>query len=311
METPLFDGVIPPLTTPFSEDGEVLYSALEENLRHYLEAPLVGFLALGSTGEAIHLLPAERIEVARLVRSCTPGDRDFLVGLASPTLDQARKFIDSVADLSPTAFLVSVPSYYKNRMNRRALRLFFTAVAEHAPAPLLLYNIPQYTGIQLEPELIEDLADHEGIAGMKDSSGSLIYLQSILRRIEGKAFQVVLGSAQLLGPASLLGIRAAILAVACALPDLPIQVLAGEASLSSRRSSLSDLFLASQTLVSRFGIPGLKYAMDLAGLRGGFCRLPLLPLEEEEKAEIRLAIGPLLAEGSALRLATSGPSGRP
>ena len=304
----MFEGIIPPLTTPFSKDGRVLYSALEENLCHYLKTQLAGFLVLGSTGEAIHLKASERIEVARLVRSCVPENRDFLIGVSSPTLDQAREFIDSVGDLSVTAFLVSVPSYYKNRMNQRALRLFFEGIARHAPAPLLLYNIPQYSGIQLEPELVADLASHEGIVGMKDSSGNLIYLQSILREVENKSFQVVLGSAQLLGAASQLGIRGGILAIACALPKMPIQVLAGIAAASERKCSLAHLFIASQTLVARFGIPGLKYAMDLAGLQGGFCRQPLLPLEEAEEAEIRKKIVPLLEVDEETRPVTSGSS---
>ncbi len=307
----MFDGVIPPLTTPFSEEGRVLYSALEKNLGHYLKTQLAGFLVLGSTGEAIHLKLSERVEVARLVRSCVPGDRVFLIGVVSPTLDRAREFIDSVADLSATAFLVSVPSYYKHQMSQRALRLFFEGIAQHAPAPLLLYNIPQYSGIQLEPELVADLANHENIAGMKDSSGNLIYLQSILRRVEGKSFQVVLGSAQLLGAASQLGIRGVILAIACTLPEMPIQVLAGRASASERKRSLANLFIASQTLVARYGIPGLKYSMDLAGLQGGFCRRPLLPLEEAEEAEIRKEIGPLLEVGPPMGYVTSGSSCRP
>ena len=295
----MFDGVIPPLTTPFSEDGRVLYPALEKNLELYADSRLSGVLALGSNGEAVHLTPSERIEVVRLARSCLPLDRVFLIGVSAPTLHQAKHFIDSMSDMQATAFLVGVPSYYKNRMSYKALRLYFESVAEHVPAPMLLYNIPQYSGIELQPELVADLAQHERIAGMKDSSGNLIYLQRVLEQVQGSSFQVVLGSAQLLGPATSLGIRAAILAVACALPELPIRVLLAEGPASRRKEQLADLFQIAQTVTVGFGIPGLKFAMDLAGLRGGACRLPLLPLEEEEKEALRRVVVPLVKAAEA------------
>ena len=296
----MFDGVIPPLTTPFSEEGRVLYPALEKNLEAYADSRLSGVLALGSNGEAVHLTPSEQIEVVRLARSCLPPDRVFLIGVSASTLDQAKHFIDSMSDMQATAFLVGAPSYYKNRMSCKALRLYFESVAEHAPAPVLLYNVPQYSGIELQPEFIAELAQHDRISGMKDSSGNLIYLQRVLEQVQGRSFQVVLGSAQLLGPATSLGIRAAILAVACALPELPIRVLRAEGPASRRREQLADLFRIAQVVTVGFGIPGLKFAMDLAGLRGGACRLPLLPLEEEEKEALRRVVGPLVAAREVL-----------
>ena len=295
----MLDGVIPPLTTPFSEDGRILYAALEKNLEFYAGSRLSGVLALGSNGEAVHLTSPECLEVVRLARSCLPQDRAFLIGVSASTLHQAKLFIDSVSGIQVTAFLVGVPSYYKNRMNYKALRLYFESVAEHAPAPVLLYNVPQYSGIELQPELVADLAQHERIVGMKDSSGNLIYLQRVLERVPEDSFQVILGSAGLLGSATCLGIRAAILAVACVLPELPIRVLLAEGPASRRREQLAELFQIAQAVTAGFGIPGLKFAMDLAGLQGGFCRIPLLPLEEEEKEALRRVVAPLVESSRA------------
>ena len=272
----------------------MLYAALEKNLEFYARSRLSGVLALGSNGEAVHLTPSERIEVVRLARSCLPPDRVFLVGVSASTLDQAKQFIDSVSDVQTTAFLVSAPSYYKNRMSFKALRVYFERVAEHAPVPVLLYNIPQFSGFELQPELIAALAEHDRIAGMKDSSGNLIYLQRVLDQVKGRSFQVILGSAQLLGPATSLGIRAAILAVACALPEMPVRVLLAEGPASRQRQQFADLFQVAEAVTARFGIPGLKFAMDLAGLQGGACRLPLFPLQKEEKAELRRVIVPFV-----------------
>ena len=105
---------------------------------------------------------------------------------------------------------------------------------------------------------------------------------------------MILGSAQLLGPATSLGVRAALLAVACALPEMPVRVLLAEGPASRQRQQFADLFQVAEAVTARFGIPGLKFAMDLAGLQGGACRLPLLPLQKEEKAELRRVIVPFV-----------------
>jgi 4-hydroxy-2-oxoglutarate aldolase len=288
----MFKGIFPPLTVPFAEDGSILWGKVESNLQTYLATRLSGFLVLGSNGEAVHLTDSEKYELVRVVRSCVPEDRSFIVGLTAATLIEAQSFIDGLSGMKIDAFLVSVPSYYKNKMTHTAQATFFNDVADFSNAPILLYNVPQYSGVTLPPLMVKELSTHPNIVGMKESSGNLIYLQQILDTIEGSGFEVLLGSAQILGPAKFLGIEAAIVAVACALPDLPIDVMEGRGG-DARQSQL-DLFRVSLTLTAEHGIAGLKKAMDLAGYWGGFCRAPLLPLEASAGRAIENVIGPFV-----------------
>ena len=148
---------------------------------------------------------------------------------------------------------------------------------------MLLYNIPQFSGIELQPELIAALAEHDRIAGMKDSSGNLIYLQRVLDQVKGRSFQVILGSAQLLGPATSLGIRAAIRPWPVPCPKCLFVFCWQRVQHPGRGQQFADLFQVAEAVTARFGIPGLKFAMDLAGLQGGACRLPLLPCRRKRK----------------------------
>ncbi len=181
-----FQGVIPPVTTPFSSEEEILYEVLEENLGKYLETSAAGFLLLGSNGEAPHLDPAEKMEIVRRSGAIIPADRYFLVGVASPTLVEASDFFKKSEGLRIDAVLVSVPSYYKDRMNEEALHRYFTEVSSRSAFPVMLYNIPQFTDIEIPPELVGRLAAHHNIVGMKDSSGHVGYLERVLELTTGR-----------------------------------------------------------------------------------------------------------------------------
>ncbi len=294
-----FQGTIPPVTTPFGPNGEILDGVLEENLNQYLKTSAAGFLLLGSNGKAPHLSASEKLGIVRRVAAILPPDRYFLVGVSSPTLVAASDFLERIEGLRIDAALISVPSYYKDRMNENALEKYFAEVADRSGFPVLLYNIPLFTGIEIGPELVGRLASHENIVGMKDSSGDVLYLERVLEQTDKEDFQVILGSAGILGHALALGIEAAILAVACVLPELPIRLMQDyKAGMDTERQQ-SQLAQLAKCVTSDHGIPGLKYAMDLLGFQGGQSRLPLMPLDEGQKADIERVFEPLLAETSS------------
>ncbi len=281
-----FEGIIPPVTTPFSEDGEVLYGALARNMERYLKTRLSGFLLLGSNGESVHLNEAERLEVVRQVDSTLPADRRLVVGVSCASLAEASAFVDRLSGFRVDALLVGAPSYYKNRMNLPALVGYFRAVADRSPFPVLLYNVPQYSGLELAPAVVRELAGHPNVVGMKDSSGNISYVQHILESTRGQEFELIMGSAQALGPALCLGVRAAILAVACAAPELPIELLEAHHAGRPIGDLARRLFQVANAVTSLYGVPGLKYAMDKVGYEGGCCRAPLLPLTPAEREDI-------------------------
>ena len=296
-----FQGVIPPITTPFSPQGEILHGVLEGNLAKYLKTSATGFLVLGSNGEAPHLSPSEKLEIVRRSGAIISPERYFLVGVASSSLVEASEFLEKIKELRIDAVLISVPSYYKDRMNEEALHRYFTEIADRSAFPVLLYNIPQFTGLAIGPEVVGKLASHHNVVGMKDSSGNIGYLERVLGQTQKEDFQVILGSAGILGPGLVLGIEAAILAIACVLPELPLRLMKDFRAGIDLGSQQLQLARVARCVTDDHGIPGLKYAMDLLGFEGGQSRLPLLPLDQGQKVDIERAFEPFLVEMSGLR----------
>jgi len=287
----LFEGVVAPITTPFFDDQEVSLDGLQQNLDRYRTTSLAGVLVLGSTGEAAHLSVEERVSVLRTATEVWPEDKKLLVGVSFAALKQSLSFVEKTVPYRSEGFLVSVPSYYKSRMNTRALVEYFVSLANEAPAPLMLYNIPRFSGIELSIPLVAELAQHGNIAGIKDSSGNLIYLQKMLAATAGQNFQVISGSAETFGPALALGIKGGILAVSCAVPEVVMDVMEGfERDSAEFEARQSHLFQISSTVVGKFSVPGVKYAMDLKGFCGGTCRRPLMQLTASEKSEVEAVL---------------------
>lgn len=284
----MFRGVLVPLATPFGEAGELRLDAFCRNLERYLEAPLTGFVVAGTTGEGLHLSADERLELVAACARILPVDRALLAGVPAQSLPEAVEFADRLGDDRLDGLLVTVPSYYRNRMTREALRDYFLALAERVAVPIFLYNIPQLTGIELPVSVVQELAAHPNIAGMKESSGNLIYLQEILGAVAQSDFQLMSGSAETFAFARQLGIEAAILGASCIIPDM----LARHGDRAGRpdadfRAVQADIVRLSSVVVRGLGIAGIKCAMDVRGFEGLHCRRPLGSLTETERARVR------------------------
>jgi len=295
--TRLLRGVIPPLVTPFRDDGAVDLHAFEANLDAYRAAGVDGVLVLGSNGEAVSLETAEKLELIRAARRWS-GTLLAGTGLASTraTLELTRQ----AADLGADAALVLTPYYFRSSMTVEALRRHYETVAEGSPIPVLLYSMPAATGLAVPAELVAALAPHPRIAGMKDSGGDLELMGRLLAA-GGEGFQVACGSAPVFYPALCLGAAAGILAVACCAPRACRELHAawerGDHDAARRwQRRLVPLALA---VTRRFGVPGLKAAMDAAGLRGGAPRAPLLPASAAEREELRALLASLDQEAAA------------
>lgn len=281
------NGILPPLTTPFNQEGRVDFDALAENVARYNETGLAGYVALGSNGEAVHLTQEERTIVITTIKQAASTDLIVVGGVnefsTRAAIDRARAAADAGADF----VLVITPYFYKSRMNGDALRRHFVEVADNSPAPVLIYNVPQNTGVVIEPSVIAELAAHENIAGVKDSAGNFGAIADTIRRAP-EEFTVLSGNAEILYPSLLMGARGAILAVACAAPracvDLYNAVEQGDHArareLQNRIAPLSHIVTAG------LGVAGLKAAMEMAGYTGGEPRAPLAPVSQAEREKI-------------------------
>jgi len=289
MSLPL-EGVFVALTSPFAGNG-VSAEMLRENVGKYNGIDLAGYLVLGSTGESVLLTDAESEELVEAVLEAAKPGRRVLVGTARESTRATVEFTRRAGRGGVAAALVRPPSSYKGKMTREALEAHFLSVAEASPVPVILYNMPQNTGISLEPRLVIDIAPHPNIIGLKESSGSLAFLAEVVREVPPD-FHYFLGSGHVVLPGLEMGAAGAILAVANAAPETCSEIFrlfkAGQRN-EARKLQL-DLVPLNRAVTDTFGIAGLKHAQDLRGLHGGPVRPPLLPLDDRGRHEIEAAM---------------------
>ncbi len=279
-------GVYAALTTPFVGD-EISTAKMRDNVARYNRTDLAGYLVLGSTGESVFLTDAESEVLVEAVLDAAGPAKHVLVGTARESTRETIAFTNRVARKGLAAALVRPPSYFKSRMTHEALLRHFRAVADASRLPVLVYNMPQNTGISLEPRLIVELAGHPNIIGLKESSGSLAFVGEVVREVPER-FHYFLGSGHVVYPGLEMGACGAILAVADAAPEMSAAIFALHAAGKkdeARRLQL-DLIPLNKAVMDIHGIPGLKYAQDLRGYYGGPARPPLLPLDESGKRDV-------------------------
>jgi 4-hydroxy-2-oxoglutarate aldolase len=269
------NGVMPPITTPF-ENGDVALGRLRENFAKWNKTGLSGYLVLGSNGESVYLSEKEKLSVLEVSREAIPASMAMLVGTGLESTQETIRFTNQAAQLGGDYALVVTPSYYKGAMKPQILYEHFIAVAEASEIGILIYNVPKFTGINMEPELVARLSGHPNIVGVKDSSGNIGQLSEIVHLSE-EGFAVFVGSAPVLFPALCVGAVGGILAAANVAPQefSQIQHLYEKGRLDKARELQRFLTPLSKGVTVAYGIGGLKVAMDYAGYFGGEPRPPL------------------------------------
>ncbi|MGC1403265.1 MAG: dihydrodipicolinate synthase family protein [Thermodesulfobacteriota bacterium] len=280
-------GIMPPITTPFNGDG-IAYDKLKENFGKWNQTGLSGYLVLGSNGETVYLSEAEKIKVIEVSREAIPKEKILLVGTGMESTAETIRFTNEAGRLGADMALVVTPHYFKGSMKPQVLYDHFMAVAEASRIPILVYNVPQFTGVNMEPSLVAKLSQHSNIIGAKDSSGNIDQLGQIVHQSD-KDFGVFVGSAPVLFPALCVGAIGGILAVANALPELclRITVLYAEGKYASARELQNRLTPIAKAVTATYGIGGLKVAMDLRGYFGGEPRAPLKKAGPEAETALK------------------------
>ena len=280
-------GVIPPITTPF-QNGKVTFDKLRENFKKWNRTGLSGFLVLGSNGEAVYLNDREKLKLIEVSRESIPASRVMIVGTGLESTQETIRFTNQAARMGANLGLVVTPSYFKGLMKPQILHDHFVSVAEGSKIGILLYNVPQFTGINMEPELVARLSEHPNIVGIKDSSGNIGQLSEIIH-LSRKGFHVFVGSAPVFLPALFVGAVGGLLAVADAVPDECVKILNlfEEKKFAEARDLQNRLTAVATAVTVKYGIGGLKKAMDLAGYFGGDPRPPLKRVGPEVEQELR------------------------
>ncbi|MDB4949756.1 MAG: 4-hydroxy-2-oxoglutarate aldolase [Gemmatimonadetes bacterium] len=287
------NGVFAPATTPFDPvTGDADVVAMRANVRNWMRAPLAGVVLFGSTGEGLLLDDGERARLLEGTRAVLDADRLLLAGTGAESTRGAIRLSREAAAAGADAVLVHAPAYYRPQMTPEALRDHYTAVADGSPVPVVLYQVPpQYSGVELPAGLVGELAKHENIVGIKDSSGDLKTLGALVEAC-GSRCAVLAGSGAVFYGALETGAAGGVLAVsllaareACA---VHAHFVAGRLADAGRvQERIAPLHRA---VVGGLGVAGVKAGLDLLGMHGGLPRPPLKPLRAKEVQAVRAAL---------------------
>jgi 4-hydroxy-2-oxoglutarate aldolase len=269
-------GIFPPIATPFRND-EIDLDGMRSNVTKWMKTGLAGVLVLGSNGEAPMLDADESFRVASAARDAVPAEKTLIVGAGEESTRSTIAAVRRAADAGADVVLVRTPCYFKKQMTTELFVRHFTAVADASPVPVLPYTVPGLTGVNMAAEAVATLASHPNIAGVKDSSADLTQVADLVAMTPA-GFNVMVGSAPTLYSSLCLGAVGGIVAAACVIPDLVVELYdlvrngKHEAAVLMQRR-ITPL---AKSVTSAFGVAGLKAAMDLAGYVGGAPRRPLL-----------------------------------
>lgn len=277
--------------------------SLRANLRSWNQTGVKGYVALGSTGERAHLDEREYLEVIEAARAEVPVKYCFIVGAGQQSTVKTIAEIKRAAAAGADAVLVLTPHYYRPSITQEVLLDYYRTVADAAPVEIILYSMPGFTGIKIAPETVALLSEHENIIGLKDSLSDLEELKATLR-LAPDSFAVLTGNGTVLHEALLAGALGGILAVGCVAPEACIEIF--QAILDGDRDRAASLQnkltpLAS-AVTTKYGIGGLKAALDMNGYKGGFVRAPLSAPTDRAREEIALLLNETQAILDMLRV---------
>jgi len=287
-------GVFSPISTPFTSTGEVNYKGLEKNLGIYAEAGIKGFLALGSNGENKSLTNEEKLKVLEVICKGKAAGQIIMAGCifesTFETIDMAKK----MEALKPDYLTLLPPCYFKSQMTEDALFKYFSDVADSVSTPCLVYNAPQFCGgLELSINLLKRCSKHSNIIGVKDSSTG--NMESILFALRD-SFNVMSGTINNFFQCMIMGGIGGVLSLANSFPKVTVDLykLLAEKKYAEAIALNDRILQINKIVAGKGGVAAVKYAMDLGGMVGGEARLPLLPLSDTDKANIK---SKLTAEG--------------
>lgn len=283
-------GVFAPITTPFDENGDVSYKGLEKNMEFYAKSKLNGYLALGSNGENKSLTNEEKIKVLKTIIDNKDSNQVVMAGCIFESTKETIENAKIMEGLGADYITLLPPSYFQKQMTDQVLIKYFYDVADSVKVPCLVYNAPQFCGgTVLSVNLVNEVAKHPNIVGIKDSSTGNI--ENYLFAARDK-FNVMSGSANFFMSSLIMGSPGGVISLANAFPDITNELYELTYTKQYEKAfELNEKILRLNKAVSgKGGVAAVKYAMDLAGLVGGNPRLPLLPLKDEIKEELKKSL---------------------
>ena len=193
-------GIFPPITTPFDHSGNVYKVKVQHNVEKWNRTGLAGYVVCGSTGESVYLTTEEKVQLWEMVAKYAASDKLLLAGTGMESVRETVDLTNRAAEMGYKAAMVRTPHYYKSLLSKPdAQLLYFRCVADQAKVPIMIYNWPQATGIDIPPEAVARLSEHPNIIAIKESSGNIEKVMQMIRECK-PGFQVLVGSAPTIAP---------------------------------------------------------------------------------------------------------------
>jgi 4-hydroxy-tetrahydrodipicolinate synthase len=284
----MFEGVLPAIITPFKEDGELDEEGLRGNIEFFGDAGVSGIVPCGTTGESATLTFEEHNRVVEV--AVDSSKVPVVAGTGSNNTREAVELTRHAEDAGADAALLITPYY--NKPNDRGMEAHFRTVAESCEIPLILYNVPSRTGINLKPELVAELAKIGNVVGIKEASGNLSQVSKMIELTQDEEFFVLSGDDVLTLPIMALGGRGVISVVADVAPRKMVAmvdaIFRGDLE-AARKIHYSLSPLAEALFLETNPIP-VKAATGMIGLAAGPLRLPLAPMSEKNEEWLKGAV---------------------
>lgn len=278
---------MPPVTTPFVK-GDVAFDRLADNIARWNNTGISGYVVMGSNGESAFLTREEKLKIIETTKKGLSSGRILLAGTGSDSIKETVALSNEAADRGADFALVLTPSFYKGQMNGGALVRYFSEVADNIRIPLIIYNVPKFTGVDIQADTVSLLSRHGNVAGLKNSSENAAQTAEIVASVPGE-FSVLVGTASVLYPGLAAGATGGILALANIAPDecVELQRLFESGRHEEASALQKKLIPVNKAVTSKYGVPGLKAALDMLGYFGGEPRSPLAPLGERECEDMK------------------------
>lgn len=280
-------GVICPVVTPFV-DNRFAPDQMARNLEKWHTSKVSGYAVLGSTGEVPLLTTDERIAVVRTARAHVDRNKTLIVGTGFESTTETIDFIKRISEVEVDGVLVITPHYYKAQMSDEVYVDHFSTIAEHSPVPIIVYNVPKFTGVDMSTSVISKLSSHANIVGIKDSTDKISKI-SDLSTYSSVDFTVLIGNFSLFFHGLFSGLSGAVLAVANFASNACVDIHKrfDAKDYEGARTLFMELKPIAERIVGKYGVPGVKAALDICGYYGGAPRKPLMPLSEIERSGLK------------------------
>jgi 4-hydroxy-tetrahydrodipicolinate synthase len=281
----MFRGVFPAIITPFQEDFSLDEEGLRRNIEFLSSAGVAGIVPCGTTGESATLSFEEHKQVVEIAVDCSKVP--VIAGTGSNNTREAIELTKHAADVGADAALLITPYY--NKPNDRGMFEHYKTIAERCNIPIILYNVPKRTGIDLKPGLVAKLSKVKNIVGIKEASGSLSQVSQVIEQTIGSGFTILSGDDDLTLPIMSLGGSGVVSVVANVAPRKTVAMVEAVARgdmEKARKLHYEMAPLVRSMFIETNPIP-VKTAYNLMGLAGGPLRLPLAAMAPEKELALK------------------------